>query len=37
MIKKFLPSSIRGKIMAVTAAITVLIAVITMAVCYSVF
>ena len=37
MIKKFFPSSIRGKIMAVTAAITVLIAVITMAVCYSVF
>ena len=37
MIKKFFPSSIRGKIMAVTATITVLIAVITMAVCYSVF
>lgn len=37
MIKKFFPKTIRGKIMAVTAAITSLIAVITIAVCFSVF
>ena len=34
MIKKFFPKTIRGKIMAVTAAITALIAAITIAVCF---
>lgn len=37
MIKKFYPKTIRGKIMAVTAAITTLIAAITIAVCFYVF
>lgn len=37
MIKKFFPKTIRGKIMAVTAAITSLIAAITIAVCFYVF
>lgn len=37
MIKKLYPHSIRGKIISVTAAITVMIAVITIAVCYTVF